>query len=99
MPSFGDTGVAWEVVSREFRAKYSDPPAESASLKAAQAVIDEMLPQFKAIPGFVDARRAVFMSGKNVVDPTKAKYSYNRWKFIWFSHIISISTYKIFVVL
>jgi len=59
MPSFGESGVAWEVVSREFRAKYTGAPAESASLKAAQSVIAEMLPKFKAIPGFVDARRAV----------------------------------------
>ncbi|CAD7927316.1 unnamed protein product [Amoebophrya sp. A25] len=59
MPAFGESGVEWECVAREFRAKYTGAPSESASLKAANAVLTEMLPEFKAIPGFVEAKRFV----------------------------------------
>ncbi|CAD7959520.1 unnamed protein product [Amoebophrya sp. A120] len=59
MPSFGDSGVSWECVAREFRAKYTGAPAESASLKAANAAIDKLLPEFKKIPGLKEVKRAV----------------------------------------
>eukprot|EP00532_Pseudo-nitzschia_australis_P003003 CAMPEP_0168199296 /NCGR_PEP_ID=MMETSP0139_2-20121125/22331_1 /TAXON_ID=44445 /ORGANISM="Pseudo-nitzschia australis, Strain 10249 10 AB" /LENGTH=153 /DNA_ID=CAMNT_0008124243 /DNA_START=226 /DNA_END=687 /DNA_ORIENTATION=+ len=50
----GDTGVAFENVAREWRCKYSPGPSggpgDSESLKACQALLDEYLPQLKALP-------------------------------------------------
>jgi len=51
----GDTGIAFENVAREWRCKYSPGPSggpgDSESLKACQALLDEYLPQLKALPG------------------------------------------------
>lgn len=50
----GDTGVAFENVAREWRCKYSPGPSggpgDSESLKACQALLNEYLPQLKALP-------------------------------------------------
>eukprot|EP00392_Amoebophrya_sp_AT5.2_P005368 g5377.t1 len=59
MPSFGDSGVSWECVAREFRAKYTGDPGSSASLKAAQAAIEKVLPEVKKIDGLKEVKRAV----------------------------------------
>eukprot|EP00536_Pseudo-nitzschia_multiseries_P009283 jgi/Psemu1/200330/e_gw1.256.64.1 len=44
----GETGVAFENVAREWRCKVR--PGDSESLKACQALLDEYLPQLKALP-------------------------------------------------
>lgn len=54
MPEIGETGVAFTMVAREWRAKYAmdadGTPAKSAALKAAQALLVEYLPKLKEIP-------------------------------------------------
>ena len=54
MPEIGETGVAFTMVAREWRAKYAmdadGTPAKSTALKAAQALLAEYLPKLKEIP-------------------------------------------------
>ena len=55
MAEIGDTGVAFDVVAREWRCKYtpgpSGGPGDSESLKACQSLLAEYLPKLKALPG------------------------------------------------
>ena len=54
MPDIGETGVSFTKVAREWRCKFtpgaSAGPGDSASLKAAQALLVEFLPKIKALP-------------------------------------------------
>ncbi|KAL1495935.1 hypothetical protein AB1Y20_014577 [Prymnesium parvum] len=54
MPAIGETGVSFDNVSREWRCKYAmdadGTPLKSATLKAAQALLEEYLPTLKALP-------------------------------------------------
>ena len=62
MPTIGASAVSFEHVSREWRCKYTmdaeGGPANSASLKACEALLQEYLPKLKALPA-VEVRRVV----------------------------------------
>jgi len=62
MPVIGESAVAFENVAREWRCKYSmgadGGPATSASLKAAEALLQEYLSKLKALPK-AEVRRVV----------------------------------------
>ena len=55
MPTIEPCGVSFDKVAYELRCKYagdeSGGPANSASLKAAEALLQEYLPALKALPG------------------------------------------------
>ena len=63
MPAFGDTGVEFTRVAREWRCKYEfdadGTPANSECLKACGALLAEYLPQLKALPN-AEVRRFFF---------------------------------------
>ena len=56
MPEIGNTGVAFDTIAREWRCKYTGPAGESASLKAANDLLNSKLAQLKAIG---DVKRVV----------------------------------------
>ena len=62
MPTIGASAVSFEHVLREWRCKYTmdaeGGPANSASLKACEALLQEYLPKLKALPA-VEVRRVV----------------------------------------
>lgn len=55
MAEIGESGVAFDNVSREWRCKYSPGPSggpgDSESLKACQDLLSEYLPKLKELPG------------------------------------------------
>ncbi|KAJ1463129.1 hypothetical protein M885DRAFT_610148 [Pelagophyceae sp. CCMP2097] len=57
--TFGDTGVSFDAIAREWRCKFTGAPGESASLKALQALIDAHLAEIKAIAGVASVQRVV----------------------------------------
>eukprot|EP00629_Pelagomonadales_sp_RCC1024_P001407 CAMPEP_0119277744 /NCGR_PEP_ID=MMETSP1329-20130426/17794_1 /TAXON_ID=114041 /ORGANISM="Genus nov. species nov., Strain RCC1024" /LENGTH=117 /DNA_ID=CAMNT_0007278235 /DNA_START=44 /DNA_END=397 /DNA_ORIENTATION=- len=54
MPTIQPCGISFDKVAREWRCKYtadaSGGPAESASLKAAEELLQSYLPSLKALP-------------------------------------------------
>merc|ERR1719473_1819255 len=55
MPTIPGCNITFDKVAREWRCKYtadaSGGPADSASLKAAEELLQEYLPKLKALPG------------------------------------------------
>jgi len=51
MPAIANGAVSFDTVAREWRAKYTGPAGESASLEAAQKVLEKYLPAMKALEG------------------------------------------------
>merc|ERR1719206_240695 len=55
MPTIQPCNISFDMVAREWRCKYtadaSGGPAESASLKAAEELLQSYLPTLKALPG------------------------------------------------
>merc|ERR1712232_1483740 len=63
MPTIGDSGVSFDTIAREWRCKYSfgasGGPGDSASLKAAQLLLEEYLPKIKAVKDVKEVKRVV----------------------------------------
>lgn len=49
MPAIANGAVSFDTVAREWRCKYTGPAGESASLEAAQKVLEKHLPALKAL--------------------------------------------------
>jgi len=58
MAEIGETGVKFDTIAREWRCKWSEDD-EKSSLKEAQALLDSILPDIKALPGVSGVKRVV----------------------------------------